>query len=80
MSLNHFTNLKKKIANYFGNYIIMDNNDKKEIVVEDWENIKEILEEVRTGKTKYDVLYWSEKSDRGYIVRTNKNNLEIIYK
>jgi hypothetical protein len=46
--------------------------ENKEVVSEDWKRIKEILEEIKASKTQYDVLYWSEKTDRGYIVRTNK--------
>jgi hypothetical protein len=46
---------------------VISEDDKK-----DWEQIKEILEEVRTSKTKYDVLYWSDRKNCGYIIRASK--------
>ena len=43
-----------------------------EVDEHDWTSIKELLEQVRKDKPKYDILYWSDKSKRGYIVRANK--------
>ena len=58
--------------------------DKKEMIdslgyevdSEDWTHIKEMLEQIRTDKPKYDILYWSDKNKCGYIIRANKNNLK----
>jgi hypothetical protein len=53
---------KKQMMDYLG----------FEVDAEDWQNIKEMIEQIRTDKIKYDILYWSNKHNRGYIVRTNK--------
>ena len=53
---------KQQITDYLG----------FEVDAEDWKNIKEMIEQIRTDKIKYDILYWSDKRNRGYIVRTNK--------
>ena len=38
----------------------------------DWTSIKEMIEQVRMDKPKYDILYWSDKNKQGYIIRSNK--------
>ena len=50
-----------------------------EVDAEDWKKIKEIIEEIRTDKIKYDILYYSERNKQSFIIRSNKNNIELIY-
>ena len=50
-----------------------------EVDAEDWVKIKEIIEEIRTEKIKYDILYYSAKKKQSFIIRSNKNNIELIY-
>ena len=45
-----------------------------EVDEHDWTSIKGLLEQLRKEKPKYDILYWSDKSKRGYIVRAIKIN------
>jgi hypothetical protein len=43
-----------------------------EVDEHDWKSIKEMIDQVKSDKPKYDILYWSNKNKQGYIVRANK--------
>ena len=60
---------KKQMMDYLG----------FEVDAEDWVKIKEIIEEIRTDRIKYDILYYSEKNKQSFLIRSNKNNIELIY-
>ena len=60
---------KKQMVDYLGS----------EVDAEDWKKIKEIIEEIRADKIKYDILYYSERNKQSFIIRSNKNNIELIY-
>ena len=51
-----------------------------EVDEEDWISIKEMIEQVKTDKPKYENLFWSDKNKCAYIIRSNKINiLRLIY-
>ena len=46
----------------------------KHIDPQDWQHIKEMLEDNASQTIKFDILYWSDKNKRGYLIRAPKKN------
>ena len=41
-----------------------------EVDEQDWMSIKEMIDQVKTDKPKYDILFWSDRNKCAYIIRT----------
>ena len=46
----------------------------KHIALKDWQHIKEMLEDNASQTINFDILYWSDKNKRGYLIRAPKKN------
>ena len=49
----------------------------KQIDPHDWQHIKEMLEDNTSQTIKFDILDWSDKDKRGYLIRAPKKNSKI---
>jgi hypothetical protein len=41
----------------------------------DWKNIKEMIQTNKDQPVKFDLLYWSDKNRKGYLIKTKRNDL-----